>query len=205
MTVSEVVREISKDEIFYFHSGGGVTFSGGEPLEQAEFVKAVLLECRDRGIHRALETSFFAPWERVESLLPLLDLVYADLKHPDPTKHLHLTGMDNRLILDNIRRADASSWNFDLVMRIPLVPGINDSDEVLNRAAAFASELGKLKEVEFLAYHRLGIDTYRALGLSYPLMDIEVPDGDHMRSRARFFQSRIGRVTVKINGVSVTN
>ena len=204
MTVAEVVREIAKDEIFYFHSGGGVTISGGEPLEQAEFVKAILLECRDRGIHRAVETSFFGPWEKIESLLPLLDLVHTDLKHPDPEEHRRLTGVDNRLILENIRKADESPYRFDLVMRTPLIPGINDSEEALRKSAEFAKSLKKLKEVEFLAYHRLGIETYRNLGWIYPLEEIRTPDREFMLSKARYFKTMAPRVTVKINGIPVT-
>lgn len=200
MTVAEVVREIAKDEIFYFHSGGGVTISGGEPLEQVEFVKQVLLECRDRGIHRAVETSFFAPWEKIESLLPLLNLVYTDIKHPDPGEHRRLTGVDNHLILENIRKADASPYRFELVIRTPLIPGINDSDVALALSAEFARGLGKLKEVEFLAYHRLGIETYRNLGWTYPLEEIRTPDRETMLSKARFFKSKAPGITVKING-----
>lgn len=205
MTVAEVVREIAKDEIFYFHSGGGVTISGGEPLEQAEFVKEILLECRDRGIHRAVETSFFGPWEKIESLLPLLNLVHTDLKHPDPEEHRRLTRVDNRLILENIRKADASPYRFDLVLRTPLIPGINDSEEVLRKSAEFAKGLKKLKEVEFLAYHRLGLETYRNLGWDYPLEEIRTPDRETMLSKARFFKTMAPRVTVKINGILVAD
>lgn len=205
MSVAEVVREIAKDEIFYFHSGGGVTISGGEPLEQADFVKQILLECRDRGIHRAVETSFFGPWEKIESLLPLLNLVHTDLKHPDPVQHRKLTGVDNRLILENIRKADASPYRFDLVIRTPLIPGINDSEEALSASAAFAKGLKKLKEVEFLAYHRLGLETYRNLGWDYPLEEIRTPDREFMLAKARFFRSMAPGIAVKINGTPVTD
>ena len=204
MSVAEVVREIAKDEIFYFHSGGGVTISGGEPLDQAEFVRAILLECRDRGIHRAIETSFYGPWEKIETLLPLLNLVHTDLKHPDPWEHKRLTGIDNALIMENIRKADESPYRFDLVLRTPLIPGVNDSEDALSRSAAFAKELKKLKEVEFLAYHRLGLETYRNLGWEYPLEEIRTPDRDYMLSKARFFKSKAPRLTVKINGIPVT-
>ena len=203
MTVEEVMREIAKDEIFYFHSGGGVTFSGGEPLEQIDFVRALLVECRKRGIPCGLESSFFAPWERTESLLSLLDLVYVDLKHIDPAEHVRLTGVDNRVILESIRKASASPHVFDLVLRIPLIPGLNDSDENLRRIAAFASGLKRIRAVEFLAYHRLGRETYRALGRAYPLEAVPIPDPDFMRAKARFFLSHVEGVTVRINGISV--
>jgi pyruvate formate lyase activating enzyme len=203
MTVDEVIGEIEKDAVFYFHSGGGVTISGGEPLDQAEFVGALLRECRNHGIHRALETSFFGRWETIEPLLPLLDLVHTDLKHPFADEHRRLTGVDNGLIRENIVKADGSKHPFDLVVRIPLIPGINDSDEALRGSAEFVKGLHKLKEVEFLAYHRLGIDTYDHLGWSYPLKEIKTPDGEFMLSRARFFLAQAPQVAVKINGAPV--
>ena len=93
---------------------------------------------------------------------------------------------------------------FDLVLRTPLIPGVNDSEDALSRSAAFAKELKKLKEVEFLAYHRLGLETYRNLGWEYPLEEIRTPDRDYMLSKARFFKSKAPRLTVKINGIPVT-
>ncbi len=203
MTVDEVVREIEKDSVFYFHSGGGVTISGGEPLEQAAFVQALLGECRKQGIHRALETSFLGPWEKIEPLLPLLNLVHTDLKHPIPEEHRRLTGVDNRPILENILKADASDHRFDLVVRTPLIPGINDSEEALSKSASFIKGLKKLKEVEFLAYHRLGIDTYGHLGLSYPLREIKTPNLNFMLSKARLFMSKAPGIHVTINGIPV--
>ena len=200
MTVDEVIGEIEKDAVFYFHSGGGVTLSGGEPLDQAPFVAALLRECRNHGIHRALETSFFGPWEKIEPLLPLLNLIHTDLKHPFAEGHRRMTGVDNRLILENIARADSSSHAFDLVLRIPLIPGINDSDEAMKASADFARRLKKLKEVEFLAYHRLGIDTYDLLGRAYPLREIQRPDRDFMLAKARLFSAEAPHVAVKING-----
>lgn len=200
MTSEQVIHEISKDEVFYFHSGGGVTISGGEPLDQIEFVCEILIGCRERGINRALETSFFSSWDKIESLLPLLNLLYVDIKHPDPEQHKKLTGVDSKVILENIRRADASSYDFDLMLRTPLIPGLNDSDETIRKSAEFVKELRRVKFMEFLAYHRLGTETYRNMGLEYPLQEIKTPSFEYMKEKAlKFYQ--IAGVPVRINGI----
>ncbi len=201
MSVSEVLREISKDEIFYFHSSGGVTLSGGEPLEQAAFAKAIFEECANRGIHRAFETCFFDTWEKIESLLPWINLLYVDLKHPDSEEHRRLTGVPNERILENIKKAAASSHTFDLVLRTPLIPGINDSEETLSQLAHFAKGLEKIREYEFLPYHRLGIETYRHLGRKYPLQEVASPDITWAYEKARFFKSKVPWISVKVQGV----
>ena len=202
LTAKQVIHEISKDEVFYFHSGGGVTISGGEPFDQADFVREILIGCRERGINRALETSFFSSWEKIESILPLLNLLYVDLKHADPEQHKKLTCVDNRIILENIRRADSSPYDFDLMIRTPLIPGLNDSDEAIRRSAEFVKGLKKIRFMEFLAYHRLGTETYRNMGLEYPLHDIKTPSFDFMKAKATIFKE-IASVPVKINGIQL--
>lgn len=200
MSSGEVIREIAKDEVFYYHSGGGVTVSGGEPLEQTEFVREILAGCLERGIHRAIETSFCSAWENIEKLLPLTNLVHVDLKHPDPAVHKKLTGIDGAVVMENIERADVSPYDFELVIRTPLVPGINDSDEAIELSAEFVKKLKKLKFMEFLAYHRMGVETYRYLGMEYPLKEIGTPGAEYMRSKARLFRS-IADVPVRLNGI----
>jgi pyruvate formate lyase activating enzyme len=202
MTSVQATSEIAKDEIFFFHSGGGVTFSGGEPLEQSDFVRETLEGCRKIGINCALETSFFAEWEKIEPLLPFLELLYTDLKHIAPAEHRMLTGVDNVIILENIKRANESLHEFEMILRIPLIPGINDSEDALESSAAFAGNLTKLKGVELLAYHRLGIETYRALGWEYKLAGIQPPDADYMAKKADILKSSLGK-PVMINGVQI--
>jgi pyruvate formate lyase activating enzyme len=178
MSVEEAVREICKDEIFFFHSGGGLTVSGGEPLQQADYVAAVLQACRERGIHTAMETSLAAPWGALEKVLPWLNTLYADIKQMDPTLHRRYTGADNSLILENIKKADQSPYPVEIIIRIPLIPGINDSDENLAAVADFGRSLRKLREIELLPYHRLGMDTYSHLQLDYTIKDITPPTPD---------------------------
>ncbi|WP_279010725.1 glycyl-radical enzyme activating protein [Synergistes jonesii] len=202
MTAAEAVREIAKDELFFFHSGGGLTVSGGEPLGQPEFLKEVLVGCRERGIECAIESSFCAPWEKIEPILPYISLLHTDIKQIDPEKHKKLTGVDNAQILDNIKRADQSPYKFGIVIRTPLIPGINDEDEDLIKLAEYVSGLQKLRFMEFLAYHRLGTETYKRLEREYELDEIQPPEARFMREKALLFKKAAG-MTVKINGVPV--
>jgi pyruvate formate lyase activating enzyme len=200
MSVRDVVREIAKDEIFYFHSGGGVTVSGGEPLRQAEFVAEVLRECRLRGIHTAMETSFHAGWGAVAKVLPLLSVLYVDLKQMEPAAHGQWVGADNALTLENLRKADQADWPLEIIVRIPMVPGANDSDANLRATAEFCRGLRKLKEIELLPYHRLGTETYRHLDRDYPLQDVVAPTRERMQERAAFLVQQNPGAPVRVGG-----
>lgn len=200
MSVGEVVREIAKDEIFYFYSGGGVTVSGGEPLSQADFTAAILRQCRERGIHTALESSCLADWSSIEKILPWLDVFYIDLKVMDPSRHLDWVGTDNRLILENIKKIDQSLYPVEIIVRIPLIPGCNDGDENLAATAAFCRELARIKGLELLPYHRLGLETYRNLGMSYALKDLLPPTAEVIIDRAEFLAGQAPGVPVRIGG-----
>lgn len=202
MTVRDVLREIEKDEVFYFHSGGGVTISGGEPLEQARFVEELLRGCQTLGIHRAMETSFFSPWKKIERILPYLSLLYVDLKHTDPAVHRRVTGVDNDIIMDNIRHAALSPYDFEMVVRIPVIPEINDADPTLENAARFIKSLDRVESVELLAYHRLGTETYRNLEMEYKLPDLASPSQDLMLKKARLIRDVSG-ASVIVDGKPV--
>ena len=200
MTAAEAVREIAKDEIFYFHSGGGVTLSGGEPLAQADFAAAILRLCRERGIHTAMETSGFAPWSDLEKVLPWLDVLYFDLKGMDPQLHQHWVGADNQLILGNITRADQSAYPVEIVIRIPLIPGVNDGEDNLAATADFCRDLKKLHRLEILPYHRLGLSTYRHLGLDYALKELLPPTNESIIAKADFLSRQLPGRPVRIGG-----
>jgi pyruvate formate lyase activating enzyme len=200
MTVAKAVAEISKDEIFYFHSGGGVTISGGECLLQPEFVAGVLEECRLRGIDTAIETSLFASWQTVEKLLPFLNTLYVDLKHPDGLEHKNLVGVDNDVILANLKKLDLSDLSFGLHLRLPLIPGVNDGDDTLLAALSIAASLNKLKEIEILPYHRLGVETYAHLGMPYQLENLPAPSQEYIIERAEFLRKQNFNVPVKVGG-----
>jgi pyruvate formate lyase activating enzyme len=189
-SIAEIVDEVCKDEVFYFHSGGGVTLSGGEPCAQSNCAAELLRELKKRGLDTSIETALCVPWESIEALLPYLDCILADIKHMDCNQHRFWTGVDNSLILDNIRRLDSSDFPFPLIIRIPLVPGINDGDNNLNAVAVLASGLTKkLQSIELLPYHRLGSNTYRLLGKQYRLEATAVCTVKHAEERANFLRS----------------
>ena len=188
-TVEEIADEVSKDEIFYFHSGGGVTLSGGEPCAQPRYAADLLREMRSRGIHTTIETSLYADWENVRMLLPYLNCVLADVKHMDTVQHKKWTGVGNELILENLVKIDASHFPICLTIRVPLIPGINDSDENLRALAEFCRSLKKLQAIELLPYHRLGSDTYRLLNRVYAIESVAAQSSEELEERASFLCS----------------
>jgi pyruvate formate lyase activating enzyme len=161
--VDALVKEIEKDVLFYDESGGGVTFSGGEPLGQPAFLDALLAACRHREIHAVLDTSGFAPVAVVDQMLPRLQLVLFDLKIMDAHRHHRHTGVANRIILENLTRIAGSGT--PLRIRIPLIPGMTDDDANLNEIIGFACKLETLEGVDLLPFHRIGEEKYRRLGL----------------------------------------
>lgn len=198
VTARRIVEEVEKDDIFYFHSGGGVTISGGEPLVQAAFVKEILVGCRERGMHTAIETSGYAAWNRLEEVLPFLDTVIVDIKIMDSARHKEFTGQSNELILENIRKIDESEFPLELFIRVPLIPGINDSEEDLLATAEFCKGLRKFKELHILPYHRLGVESYRLLNREYPLDDLQSLDMRDVEEKVE--RLRREGIPVKIGG-----
>ena len=188
MSAAELAAEIVKDEIFYFHSGGGLTLSGGEPLLQSDFCEAVLAHCKKLGINTAMETCAYGDYQAIEKLLPHLDTIYADIKIIDNIEHIKWTGASNETILYNISRLSQDYFG-RLRIRIPLVPSINIDDNAIRAAAEFCKSLNKLDFVELLPYHRLGIETYLKLDRDYPLANIMPPNPEIMeRAKAIFTQ-----------------
>ena len=172
-SVGTVMEDLVQDELFYRASGGGVTLSGGEPGMQPDFSKAVLRECRARGIHTALETNLAYPESVRKALCAEADLVMADLKQMDSRKHREGTGCGNRQILENLRRMDRP-----LILRTPLVPGFNDDAESIRRIAEFAASLKSLLYYELLTYHPLGCGKARHLGMEFRSVPLpEIPEG----------------------------
>jgi pyruvate formate lyase activating enzyme len=171
MSLDSIMDEIRKDRSFYDESGGGVTFSGGEPLLQAEAVRELARRCRADQIHTALETAGHAPWEDVEGILPWLDLLYFDLKHSDSEAHRRCTGVPLDLILANLRRAAEGFEN--LVVRIPIVPGENAAKQMMTRMFSFLLEETLVRRVELLPFHRLGLAKYEGLGMEYAMGGVD--------------------------------
>ena len=176
--VEELLQEIAKDTPFYRRSEGGITVGGGEPTMQHEFVTEFLSRVKQQFIHTVIETCGYVRWEHLENLLGYVDLVYFDIKHMDAVIHKRLTGISNELILENVRMTSSAH---PTIIRIPVVPGSNDSDDNILATARFASGLGEnLVRVELLPYHGLGSQTYRRLRRKYQLEDVEPPRDGHM-------------------------
>ena len=169
MTIDQVMAEIEKDELFMIRSNGGVTISGGEPLFQAPFTIELLKTCKERGIHTALDTCGHAPWSMLEKALKYVDLLLYDIKHMDPKVHLEGTGTDNSLPLANLGKIPG---HIDVWLRIPLIPGFNDSQENLDRLI-FLSRKKPFKRVSLLPYHKYGDGKYENLGLDIPFQEVK--------------------------------
>ena len=180
MTVEDVMKEIRKDSLFFFLSTGGVTLSGGEVLAQPEFAVALLRNCKKECFNTAIETCFFGPWGHLEALLPYINTIYADLKLVNRERHKKYCGVDNELIMNNLLAADRAEGRFRMVIRTPIIPGINDSEEELNRIGAFCAGLKRLEYVQLLPYHKLGTETYKKLGRPYLREDVQSPTAEHM-------------------------
>jgi len=178
MTVEDVLGEIMKDLKFYRASGGGVTLSGGEPLMQAEFAREVLRRCNERNIHTAIETSGYANWDMIEAVFRYADLVLLDIKHMDSLVHRRLTGVPNEPILENAIRV--SELKVPMVVRIPIIPGFNDSEANIRETANFVKKLRTVNKIELLAYHSYGSPKYKRLGRRYRLRNLRSPTGESM-------------------------
>lgn len=187
LSAAEVMTEIDQDAIFYDESSGGVTFSGGEPLLQFEFLKHLLLECRDRGYHTAVDTSGHAPREVFEEIVSLVDLFLYDLKIIDAQEHLKYMGCDNELIIQNLDYL--SSMGKKIWIRIPIIPDINDTEANLHQIVQVLNELPARPPVYLLPYNRLGSSKCAELHQDYRLKYIVPPTGEQMKSLQNFFKA----------------
>lgn len=175
-TVAEVVAEIEKETPFFAGNQGGVTFSGGEPLAQPDFLEALLVACKDLDLHRAVDTSGFASAETVSRVARHTDLFLFDLKHMDPIAHRRLTGVDNAPILSNLRLLAQSGAR--IALRLPLIPGLNDDEENIRRTGLLAASLPGIRSIDVLPYHASARGKYAKLGLPYPGESIKESDPD---------------------------
>ena len=194
MTPEEVLEEVLKDELFYQKSGGGVTFSGGEPFEQSAFVLRTAELCKEHGIHTAVETCGAVSWPLLEASLPLIDLYLFDVKVIDSSRHERLTGVPNERIIDNFKRLAAAGAK--MRVRVPIIPGCNDSDEDLRAIVEFLKASAPGIPVDLLPYHRLGRSKYERLDVAYALDDLEPPSPERMSTIRRRFESEGFPVTV---------
>jgi pyruvate formate lyase activating enzyme len=179
-TVDEVVEEVLRDRPFYETSKGGVTLSGGEPLLQRDFSYAILERCKAEGLHTAIETAANYPWERVASILPVTDLVMMDIKLMDAQKHRECTGVSNERILDNALRLGQQSQ--PLIVRTPIIPGVNDNPEEVTAIARFVAQLPNLLYYELLPFHPMARGKYNSLDLDYRAAELATPPKETMEA-----------------------
>ena len=189
-TVAQALAELVCDRAFYAESGGGVTLSGGDPLVQAGFTKALLQACRSAGLHTALETAANCRWEILEAVLPFTSLIMMDIKQLDPEKHRAATGVSNHLILANAARL--AQLGMPLIFRTPVIPGVNDTPEEIGAIARYIHQItlagqqnGFYQETqptyELLPFHQLAAGKYHSLGLEYAPAHLQPPTREHMQ------------------------
>lgn len=187
MSVSEVIAEVVKDRVFFEESGGGVTFSGGEPLWQPEFLRQLLEACQEKGIHTAVDTCGLVSWNDLESVAAVTDLFLYDIKHTDEKTHQRFTGVSNVQILANLRRLGAVHRR--IWVRVPVIPGVNDSSENLRAIGQLAAGIEGVEKVCLLPYHPLGEDKLRRQGRQSILENVGRPTETQMQNLANVVEA----------------
>lgn len=176
------MAEIVKDAVFYDESGGGATFSGGEPLMQPDFLEALLDQCRQQAIHTAVDTCCQAPQFVIQKIAPLADLFLCDVKHMNSDKHRQFTGIENTRILENIAFLAKSSRS--VVVRIPVVPGFNDTTEAIHAIVQFIKSLKTIQQIDLLPYNSGGVSKAQRLGRGGEIIQQRPPDQAAMQAFA---------------------
>lgn len=191
-SVGEILDEVLKDKTFYENSGGGVTLSGGEPLQQWEFALNLFKVFKENQLHTALETTGYVPYEYLEKVLKYVDLVLYDVKHMDPEKHREGTGVSNQLILDNLREISgkASIW-----IRMPLIADYNDSVENITNLVNLAKEVGAEK-ISLLPYHEGGISKCEQIGRKYAMPEAKSPSEEKIKQLQKLIDSLGMKATI---------
>lgn len=180
-TVEEIINVVKRDKIFYNRSNGGLTLSGGEPLMQPDFSRNIAIEARKEGINVAIETSGYQKWELLWSVIEQVDIVLYDIKMMDYKRHKEVIGVSNEIILNNA--INISKMKKEMIVRVPIIPGYNDSFENLEATAKFCKEIG-VSEIHFLPYHRLGVHKYSKLNREYKLHDIGQVSKENLKNIA---------------------
>lgn len=187
-TMNKILDEIEKERLVMDQSGGGVTFSGGEPLQHLHFLKKLLEECGKRGYHRAVDTTGFTETKNLLDVARLTDLFLYDLKHMNPEKHRQYTGVSNELILHNLQVL--AKTGADINIRIPFIGGVNTDRENIEQSAAFIASLaGAKKQVNVLPYHNIAAHKYKKLGKEYNQNDLREPTAEEISMAEEIFRS----------------
>ncbi|HBE40533.1 MAG TPA: glycyl-radical enzyme activating protein, partial [Bacteroidales bacterium] len=197
-SIDEILHILEKERIFITESKGGVTFSGGEPLYQPEFLLDALKVCKSNGYHTTVDTSGYASPENYLGIIPYTDLFLYDIKHLDDLKHFECTGVSNAQILSNFRLILESST--DIYVRIPVIPGYNDDNDHLEILRNFLIEnkSDNLKKINLLPFHKTGQAKYRKFGIAYKMNGIQPPLKERMNELKEYFSGT--GIKVKIGG-----
>lgn len=193
ISVEGLLQEIEKDTVFYEESAGGITFSGGEPFSQSEFLYEVLVACKGKNLHTVIETCGFVSWDILKKVSPYVDLFLYDIKLIDEKKHRKYTGVSNKLILSNLEKLVKTH---QVIVRTPLIPQINGDEENIKRMGEFLSKLRKIQEINLLPYQRLGISKYERLNKTYTIRDITPPPRERISDIQKAFEKFGFRVIV---------
>ena len=193
MTVDECMEIILKDRGYYEKSGGGVTVSGGDPVIQMDFVVELFRRCKEEKIQTCLESTFYAEWSTIEKVLPYTDIIISDIKHMDTNVHRKHTGRENHLILENLKKL--ADLNKEIILRIPVIPGVNDGKDNLEKTADFIlNEMGgNVRTLQLLSFMRLGEEKYQSLGIPYKMENIVVDRKaftEKVKKMAEYFNGR---------------
>ena len=193
MTVDECMEIILKDRGYYEKSGGGVTVSGGDPVIQMDFVVELFRRCKEEKIQTCLESTFYAEWSTIEKVLPYTDIIISDIKHMDTNVHRKHTGRENHLILENLKKL--ADLNKEIILRIPVIPSVNDGKDNLEKTADFIlNEMdGKVRTLQLLSFMRLGEEKYQSLGIPYKMENIVVDRKaftEKVKKMAEYFNGR---------------
>ncbi|MGO1527231.1 MAG: trans-4-hydroxy-L-proline dehydratase activase [Senegalia sp. (in: firmicutes)] len=191
----ELMKEIKKDEIFYEESDGGVTFSGGEPLLQIEFLEEILKLCKEHGIHTTVDTSGYSDFSNFERIIEYTDLFLYDIKHLDDNMHKKYMGVSNKLIKENLKKL--SDKNANIFVRVPIIRGINDDDKNIGETIEFLKDIN-ISKLNLLPYHKMGMEKYSRISKKYKLTGEEKPSDDEMEKILLKFKEL--NTNIKIGG-----
>jgi len=197
ISVDKLFTELEKERVFMDESGGGVSFSGGEPLQQHDFLLEMLRICKNNRMHTAVETSLYASWEKIKTLAEFTDLFLVDLKLMDSAAHRKYTGVPNDLILENIRKLAVS--NAVIIIRIPVIPKVTDSTENIQQSILFLQTLNdKIREVHLLPFHNTANEKYKRVGRENPFGHLKSLQKSELINLEKQFTN--AGFTVKIGG-----
>lgn len=190
ISIDELMRIIRRNKTYFKANGGGITFSGGEPLLQASFIKEIFILCKEEGIHTAFDSSLYISSNKLKPLLNYTDLVLADIKHMDSKKSQDLVGSNNKLNLENIKLISQSL--IPIWIRYVIIPSYTDHPDDIKKLAEFIKTITSIQRIDLLPYHSLGKHKWQLLGKKYQLDDVSPPEPENLEKIKTFLQNDTG-------------